>query len=123
MWGLLSDPRHAASFDVHGDNFAPLRRLVEQLATREYAGRIYAFMSLATFNLTTAPTYQESDGHDVLGIVYDPLSDLFRVDYCERAFQKHNPAYRCCDAAAVGEVIDRYVVQLLVSRQHVENGR
>ncbi len=43
MWELLSDPGHAVSFEQLGEAYAPLRRLVEQLARREYAGRVYAY--------------------------------------------------------------------------------
>jgi hypothetical protein len=64
MWALLSNPGHADSFEKHGEAYTPLRWLVEQLAHREYAGRVYAFKSLSSFNLTTAPTYQQADGYD-----------------------------------------------------------
>jgi hypothetical protein len=56
MWALLSDPGHVDSFDHLGEAHAPLRRLVEQLARREYAGQVYAYQATASFNLTTAPT-------------------------------------------------------------------
>jgi MoaA/NifB/PqqE/SkfB family radical SAM enzyme len=47
MWALLSDPGHAASFDHLGEAYAPLRRLVEQLAGREFADQVYAYKSMA----------------------------------------------------------------------------
>jgi hypothetical protein len=40
MWALLSDPGHAESFDDHGEAYVPMRRLIEQLAHREYADRM-----------------------------------------------------------------------------------
>jgi hypothetical protein len=125
MWALLSDPGHAESFTDLGDAYALLRRFVEQLAHREYAGRVYAFKSMASFNLTTAPTYQEDAGHDVIGIGYNPGRGLFGVGYCEWLSPTRNPphrtaASRACEAAEVGEVIDRYVVRLLLSSQTAE---
>lgn len=120
MWALLSNPGHADSFDKHGEAYAPLRRLVEQLARREYAGRVYAVKSLASFNLTTAPTYQQTDGHDVISIEYDPERGLFDVRYSEWVFPTRNTRYRTaarpvCDPQEVGKVIDCYVVRLLLS--------
>lgn len=125
MWALLSDPGHADSFDKHGEAYAPLRRLVEHLARQEYAGRVYAFKSLASFNLTTAPMYQQADGHDVISIEYDPGRGLFGVGYREWVAPTRNPrnprhraaANRACEVTQVAEVVDRYVLRLLLTRQ------
>jgi hypothetical protein len=121
MWALLSDPGHAQSFDDIGGSFAPLRRLVEQLAGREYAGQVYAFESLASFNLTTAPTRPESVQHEGFGIEYDPGRGVFRIGYSERSSptrqaRLRTPPVRDCDPQEVEEVIDRYVQRLLLSR-------
>jgi hypothetical protein len=121
MWALLSDPGHAESFDKHGEDYVPLRRLVEQLAHRTYADRVYAFKSLFSFNLTTAPTYP-ADGHDVIGIQYDPGRALFSVGYHERVSPIRNPRRRTavdrgCEATEVANVIDCCVLLLLLSRR------
>lgn len=120
MWALLSDFRHADSFNHLGEAYAPLRQLVEQLAHREYADRVYAFKSMASLNLTTAPSYHDADGHDDIGIGYNPRSGLFGVGYCEWVSPTCNPrhrtaASRVCESKEVGEVIDRYVLRLLLS--------
>jgi hypothetical protein len=119
MWALLSDARHAAGFDPLGEAYAPLRRLVELLASREYAGRVYAFKSGASFNLTTAPTPSEAGAHDGLGIDYVPERGVFRVGYGERALpnrlpQMLNQPPRTCAPHEVGEVIDRHVRRMLL---------
>jgi hypothetical protein len=122
MWEPLSDPGHAESFDKFGEDYVPLRRLVEQLAHRRYADRVYAFTSLFSLNLTTAPTYQQADGHDVIGIQYDPRRGLFRVKYREWVSPTHNPQYRTvvdrgCEATEVANAIDCCVLRLLLSRR------
>jgi hypothetical protein len=121
MWALLSDPGHAAGFDHLGEAYAPLRRLVEHLAGREYAGRVYAFQSAASFNLTTAPTSQEIARHDQVGIEYIPDQDqgVFRVGYGERTRPNRGPRIetapsRTCEPQEVEEVIDRSVRRLLL---------
>jgi hypothetical protein len=123
MWALLSDPGHADGFEKHGDAYTPLRRLVEQLARREYAGRVYAFQSLSSFNLSTAPTDQEADGCDAIGIEYDPGRDLFGVQY-HRVSPSRDLGRRvmgscCCGATEVAEAIDSYV-RVLLDRQAAE---
>lgn len=125
MWALLSDPGHSDSFDKHGEVYAPLRQLVEELARREYAGRVYAFKSMYSFNLTTAPTYQEAAGHDQVSIGYTPGRELFGVSYSEWVSPTRNPrhrtaASRVCEQQEVGEVIDCYALRLLLSQQPAE---
>ena len=122
MWALLADPGHADRFDHFGEVYAPLRRLVEELAHREYASRVYAFKSKASFNLTTAPTEQEAAGHDGIGIEYDPERGIFRVGYSEwahvdRALSIRNRGVRVCNSHEIGDVIDGYVQKLLQSQQ------
>lgn len=122
MWALLANPGHAESFDYHGVDYAPLPLLVEQLASREYANRVYVVKSLATFILTMAPTYIEDTGHDSINIQYNPDRSLFDVSYCEWLSPTRNPphriaAKRTCEPAEVGEIIDRYVLRLLLFRR------
>src|SRR5262249_36294513 len=85
MWALLYDPGHVDSFDHLGEAYAPLRRLIEELALKEYAGRVYAFDSGASFILTTAPDAQQVAGHDEVGIEYNPARGVFEVGYIEWA--------------------------------------
>lgn len=125
MWGLLSDLGHAESFDHLGDAYVPMRRLVEQLARREYASRVYGVKSLAAFGLTTAPIYAQADGHDHIGIGYNPDSGLFAIGYAEWVSPTRNPqrrtaSSRVCEAAEAVEAIDRYVLRLLLSRRRME---
>lgn len=125
MWALLTDPGHAASFDYFGEAYAPLRRLVEQLARREYASGVYADKSMASFILTTAAAYEEADGHDAIGIEYNPGRGLFVVNYSEWVSLTRNPqhrivASRVSEPQEVGEVIDRFVLRLLLSRRRTK---
>jgi hypothetical protein len=122
MWALLSDPGHAAGFADLGEAYAPLRRLVEQLARRPYAGAVFAFKAMASLNLTTAPGYQEAAGHDQVGIGYNPAPGLFGVGYSEWVSATRNPPHRdvagrTCEWSTVVDVVDCYVLRLLLVRQ------
>jgi hypothetical protein len=122
MWGLLSDPGHEDSFADHGDAYAPMCRLLAELARREYAGRVNGVKSLWSFSITTAPGYDEAEGHDTVGVVYHPRRGLFAVGYSEWVSATRNPTHRpvagrMCESAEAAEVIDRYVLRLLLSRR------
>lgn len=122
MWAILSDPGHEESFADHGDAYDPIRWLLAELSLRDYASRVYGVKSLASFSITTAPSYQEADGHDSVWIEYHPERGLFAVGYSEWVSATRNPplrmaAGRMCEAGEVAEVIDRYVLRLILSRR------
>jgi hypothetical protein len=122
MWAILSDPGHADSFLHLGEAYGALREVVALLARRPYAEEVFAFKSMASFNLTTAATYQDSPAHDEIGIGYNPRRDLFVVGYSELVSPTRNPprrtsACRTCEQAEVIEIIDRYVLRLLLTRR------
>src|SRR5262245_59789877 len=118
MWALLSDSGHVASFDHLGEAYTPLRQLVEQLAGREYADRVFAYKWMSSFNLTTASTSQEIAERDWVGIEYVPDQGVFRVGYGEGTRSGRSPGLaapiRVCTTQEVGEVIDRDVRRLLL---------
>jgi hypothetical protein len=119
MWALLSDPGFVVGFGYLGDAYAPMCRLLAELAEREYACRVYGVKSMASFSITTAPTYQEQDGHDYVGILYNPTHRMFVVDYSEWVSTPHYSsrvvASRMCEGEEVAEVIDRYVLRLFLT--------
>jgi hypothetical protein len=119
MWAILSHPGHAESFLDHGEAYAPMRRLVERLGQRPYAGEVYAVKSMWYFCLTTAPSYQEAPGHDEVWIAYNPGNGLFDVGYDEWISPTRNPQRRTavgrtCERPEVMDVVDRYVLRLLL---------
>lgn len=120
MWALLSDPGHAVAFDSLGEAYAPLRRLVEQLVGREYAGRVYAFRWMTSLNLTTAPIAGEAAGHDGVGIEYDPGAGVFRVCYDDRARPNGRARVQIGSPHEVGELIDQHVQRLLLAPRPAE---
>src|SRR5205823_13906 len=108
-----------------GEAYAPLRWLVEHLARQPYARDIFAFTSLYFFCLTTAPSYQEAMGHDRIAIDYDPERGVFKIRYCEWISPTRNPTHReaacrSCEWPEIVEVVDRYVLRLLLIRRSME---
>ena len=81
MWLPLNSPLLARSMSQNGEGFLSFARLIEQLSKRTYADQIYAFISHASFILTTAPTYQEADGHDWVSVVRKEEGKLFSIAY------------------------------------------
>ena len=116
MWAILAHPGHEEGFLDDGERFAPMRRLVGELARRPYAADLFAHRSLRSFVLTTAPTYPEAAGHDSLGIDYDPARGVFEVRYRERdSSPRRGPAGRLCDGSEVGGVVDLHALRLWLS--------
>ncbi|MGL6076979.1 MAG: hypothetical protein ACRC8S_22720, partial [Fimbriiglobus sp.] len=78
---------------------------------------VYAFKSMFSFHLTMAPSYGETNGLDDISIGYHPGYGLFGVGYSEWVLPTHrHAASRSCETAEVGEIIDREVMRLLLSR-------
>ncbi len=113
MWAGLTDPGLAACFDCPGE--VPMRRVVEALAQRPYATAIFAYTSMGTFNITTAPTYADHPGRDTIHITYSDTSRTFSVAYLEWG-SRRRPRPHNCEEAEVLEVVDRYVTGLLMVR-------
>jgi hypothetical protein len=122
MWAPLSDPVHLDRFAHLGEAYAPVRRLVEDLGRRDYAGRVYAFNANGSLKLTTAPKADAAARHDGIGITYDPKQKAFAVGYSTPA-QSPTPSRgyptignRVCAPSEVSEVIDQYVQGMLQPR-------
>lgn len=122
MWAILSSPDHVASFAEFGEEWAPLYRLAIALAGRPYAPGLWAFKSLASFNITTAEKHSGLDGHDIVHIEFDPRQQVFHVRYEEWVSSTRNPPHRIaasrdCDESAALETVDLYVLRLLLLRR------
>lgn len=122
MWAPLSDPVHLDRFTHLGEAYAPVRRLVEDLGRRDYAGRVYAFNSHGSLKLTTAPTRDATAPHNGIGIKYDPKRETFAVGYSAcaepptRRGRYPTVGDHLCGAGEVSEVVDKYVRTMLQSR-------
>jgi hypothetical protein len=128
MWAILSGPDHIASFaDFGADWGAPMHRLATALSERSYAPGLWAFTSLASFNITTAPKHAALDGHDVVHIEFDPRQQSFHIEYQEWVSSTRNPPHRsvasreCAEAVAL-ETVDLYVLRLLLLRREEPTG-
>jgi hypothetical protein len=105
-----------------GEEFAPMVSLTEHLACRPYSTDIFAVKSMYAFVLTTAPSYQEAAGHDMISIQYSPKNGLFGVSYSTWVSPTRNPTHRTatsrsCEYSEVVDIIDRYVLPLFLVRR------
>jgi hypothetical protein len=122
MWAILSSPDHIASFAQLGEDWAPMQRLATALSEQPYAPGLWAFTSLASFNLTTAEKHGGRDGHDVVHIEFDPRQQSFRIEYHEWVSGTRNPPHRVaasrqCPEEAAFETVELYVLRLLLLRR------
>jgi hypothetical protein len=124
MWAPLSDPIHLDRFTHLGEAYAPVRRLIEDLGQRDYAGRVYAFNAHGSLKLTTVPKSDAAARHEGVGIKYDPKRETFAVGY-ETPSAPPNRGRRyptignhICGPTEVSEVVDKFVQRMLQIQPH-----
>ena len=90
MWAELTHPRHVEFYrEFHEDrrerdeDWMPMVRAVEYLRSQDYAAELFAFTSHAHFQVTTAPSYSEQQGHACVGITWHFGNRLFGMGFWE----------------------------------------
>lgn len=88
MWGPLKSPVYPEFYEdmqrnrrTNSEDWTPMIQAVRDLQALPVADSLYAFTSLAHFQITTAPTYEESASHSFIGLVWDCYAHRFRVSY------------------------------------------
>lgn len=122
MWLLLANPTLAESISQNCEEFSPFVELVEQLSKRSYANQIHAFISHASFVLTTAATYQEADGHDWVSVTQMDEGKLYAVAYEAWVSVTRNPKrsisdQQTCELANVPNFVDSFVLRMLTIKR------
>lgn len=84
MWTNLDSRKHVEFYESFGaesqDLFArPMRMAVEYLQSLPTAKDLYAFTSHAHFQVTTAPSMSEDEGHSFVGLIYDAERSEYRI--------------------------------------------
>jgi hypothetical protein len=116
MWRPLQDTGLGVAFEKEfpsGRAPAALARLLNELSSQEYAGKIFAVTSLGNLRLTTAPDYTQADRHDVVAIKC--RGDEYVVGYIEARSSKASPA-TICREDELKSVVERYLLRLLLHR-------
>jgi hypothetical protein len=114
VWRSLADPDLLTVYRGEfpgGHCPEPLGALLADLATREYADRVFAVTSLHHLRLSASPSWQSGHRHDCifLGLGRDPGS--LAVWYRSQSGQPG--AGRQCLAAEAGGLVDLLVFRLL----------
>ena len=88
MWTELKHPRQVEFYlEFHeqglhrGEDWMPMVRAVEYLQSQPYADEFFAFTSLIHFQVTTAPSYHEQDGHSCVGVTWDCMGHRFGLSF------------------------------------------
>jgi hypothetical protein len=88
MWGPSKSPAYPEFYEdmqrnrhTSSEDWAPMIQAVRDLQTLPVADRLYAFTSLAHFQITTAPTYEESQSHSFIRFIWDCYAHRFRISY------------------------------------------
>lgn len=111
MWESLASPVHFAHYDEDmGVDWAPMRRVVRGLATREYAPLLYGYTSLDMFCLTFSPTYEERDDSPSIALTFDPNRQVFEVRY-QGSGDQDRVRY-CCEESELDRLVDALVLRM-----------
>lgn len=88
MWGPLKLPAYPEFYEDmqrnrhnNSEDWAPMIQAVRDIQALPVADKLYAFTSLAHFQITTAPTYQESQSHSFIRFIWDYHALRFRISY------------------------------------------
>ena len=107
MWAPLQHRGHVAFYErMEIGDWQAMIQLVRDLQSLAVASRLSAFTSLAHFQIATAPSYQECDGHEFISLTWDWPSRLVRVSRgsCDRGWADDLPFETYAPAAAVAAI-------------------
>ena len=121
MWTPLQDPCQVAFYEemnressAPGEDWQPMVRAVQYLQSRDYAPLLFAFTSLAHFQVTTAPSYAECERHHYVGITWAYAERLFYLRYFTKGWTSERAPDRDCTEADFPAVVDAFVRRLLL---------
>ena len=125
MWALLEHPRHVEFYEEYhrgryhsGEDWQPMVRAVRYLQSHSYATSLFAFTSLAHFQVTTAPSHAEREGHHCVGITWHFPRRQFGLGYST------DPAtvFQTCEETAFPAAIDALIQRLLLQPPETQKG-
>ncbi len=89
-------------------------RAVRYLQSRPYAPALFAFTSLAHFQITTAPSYAECKRHHYVSIIWAFPERQFHLRYLTRGWTSEQPPDRVCVEAEFPVIVDAFIQRLLL---------
>lgn len=88
-------------------------RTIQYLQGRPYAATLFAFTSLATFHVTTAPSYAEFRGHHTVGISWSPEKRIFSLSFGE-SWVSQREHERVCEELGLPASVDSLIQRMLL---------
>lgn len=118
MWAPLQHPRHVEFYEEYhrdryhpGEDWQPMIRAVRYLQSQSYAPSLFAFTSLAHFQVTTAPNYAERDGHHWVSVTWNFSRRQFGLGYSTDPPNIFLSCEETAFPAAVDSLIQRLFLQ------------
>lgn len=110
MWADLRDPGFVEFYRDLGEDWEPMVHAVQYIQAQPWAESLFAVTSLAHFQITTAPSYAEQDGHRFLILTWLPREHSFRLAF--DSDPKKNA--RQCSELELPNAINALVNRLLI---------
>lgn len=120
MWAALQHPRHVQFYEElqrdryeRGEDWQPMIRAVQYLQAQPYASQLYAFTSLADFHITTAPSYEDFQGHRTVGVTWMFRDRAFRLSL-GKSWSGRRQNERTCEERDFPSNVDSLIQGLLL---------
>ena len=120
MWAALQHPRHVEFYEEFhrgrsqpGEDWQPMVQAVRFLQSLPDAPALFAFTSLVHFQVTTAPSYAECDGHHFVSVTWAFAERLFRLAYHRQSWiVEGSVPERVCTEAEFSTVVQPLLQRL-----------
>jgi hypothetical protein len=91
-----------------------MRRVLGELAARDYAPLLFAFKSLERFCITFSPAYDGHWGGPGVLLSFDSRTQLFTLHY--KGLGDQDEATFACEEFQVGRLVDSLVLRMQLTR-------
>ena len=119
MWAALQHSCHVEFYEEFHRNrhypdedWQPMVHAVHYLQSQDYAPSLFAFTSLAHFQVTTSPTYAECDHHHFVCITWSFPERKFRLAYSTGGWVTPTEPEQVCDEFLFPSAVDSLIRRL-----------
>ena len=115
-WALLCDYSGLWHYETRGrDDWSPMHRVVVSIMARPFARTIHVHNSMNSLALTTAPCYEEREGHPTIWISFSTETHQFAISYLG-SNSRNSSGYRGHEDQAL-TLIDSFILRLAIENQ------